>query len=165
MQNLYQVADQYLQLLARLDELPDEDMLGELDKLNAQLENFEDIAINLAAHVKNLEGELMALTAAIDGYRIREDRLENKIDRLKTFLRDMLIRVKIPSVTKDPLHKLQLRINPASVSIVDIDLVPKDYFITKEAYMLDKAGIKEALQKGLKIPGCELVNTTRIDIK
>lgn len=163
--NLYQIADEYLHILHGLEYVPDDDLQTKLDELNSHYSNFEDTAVALAAYIKNLEAEEDVLRQKIDEFDKRAEALEKRTMRLKGFIKDMMDKLHILKIVKDPLHKLRLKNNPPAVRIVDMGKVPETEFRTKTMTYLDKEAIREKLLNGNPVPGCELVQATRLEIK
>ena len=67
----------------------------------------------------------------------------------------------------DDLHTVRLKRNPPKVVIESEALIPRTYI--KETYKviesIDKAAIKEALNNGIPVEGCKLVQDWRMEIK
>ena len=55
--------------------------------------------------------------------------------------------------------------NPIKVNVINEELIPEQFFNIKENRVLDKDKIKESLQDGNEIPGCEVIQEKRINIK
>lgn len=165
MLNLHQVADEYLHILYNLENVQDEDLQGELDKLNEQFADFEQTAIALAAFIKNLETEEDVIRSLIKDYDMRAEKLELRSLRLRAFLKDMMDKLNVQKIINHPLHKLRIKSNPPSVKIVNMDSVPESEYKTKMLTWLDKAAVREKLLNGEHVPGCELIKETRLEIK
>ena len=88
---LYQLSESKLQALQIIDDMINEGcsdaemqeayaLLGQLD------ENFQEKAINVAMYVRNLETESAAIAEAEKAMSARKKALNNKADRLKSYL-------------------------------------------------------------------------------
>jgi hypothetical protein len=66
---------------------------------------------------------------------------------------------------KSSLFTIKLGKNPAKVSITDQALVPDKFVRTTLTIAPDKNAIKDALQAGEEVPGCELVRDTVLKVR
>lgn len=162
---IYKVSSEYQAILNKLyDEGHDEQTINDtLDSLNLR-ENLEEKAISLAAFIKNLELEAEALRKAIDELVWREGALLNKIERNKSYLLYALKECKVPRIN-GPELTIKVCKNNQKVKITNIMAIPPDYYRTKQEFVLEKDKIRKALKEGIAVPGCELVQEQRLEIK
>ena len=142
-------------------EVLDEKKLEEL-----QLERDTKIE-NVALYVKNLEAEKAAVKAEKDAFAKREKSLDNKINRLKGWLKYALgvndLSEKTPKFVT-PKVVVSFR-KSESVEIFDQSILPKKYFKRKVEVTPDKTLIKEMLKNGAKVKGAFIRTNQNINIK
>lgn len=162
--NLYQLEDEYLVVLESLSDIPD--LTPEIieDTLSPYKDAFEHKAINVAAYIKNLEGEEHQLKNHLIHMNVRHAALMNKIGALRRYLHNSLIAMKIDKI-HDDLLDIIVKNNPPSVKIIDETQIPSTYFDKKEVITLDKRRLLELLKEGVRISGVQLIQNTRLDIK
>lgn len=165
---LYQIATEYRQITdvlmdAQTDEQTLRDTLeGERWPLELKAQNYGFVIRNLqaaAANIKEAEEQMKARRQAI------ERRAANLIEFLKTGM-------EIARVTKleTPYFALTVKKNPPSVDVWDEKQIPEKYMRTPEpppppAPVPDKKAIAEALKAGEDVPGAQLAQGTRLEIK
>lgn len=162
---LYQVADQYLRDLERLNELEldDQTFNDTLESLSGELEVK---ATNVAMFIRNLEANAEAIKQAESAMATRRKALEARAERIKTYLLDNMTRTGITKI-ECPYFKIAVRDNPESVVIDPLAQIPGEYMRQPEPPppAPDKVAIKAALKAGVVIEGVKLEKKQRIDIK
>ena len=166
---LYQIANQYLELAAKLD-MMDLDTQTIIDTIDAS--GIQD-EFNLKAQgILHIASEAEKYTPLIDMEIERLQALKASRAKLAQGLRDYLLvnmeRSGIQKITC-PLFSLSIRHNPPAVEVLDSAALPPVYWRTPEprppVAVIDKLAIKQALQAGKEVPGARLVQHTRLDIK
>lgn len=66
---------------------------------------------------------------------------------------------------KSPYFVIKLRKNPVSTDIIDESVIPDEYKKTREVVSIDRARIRDELRAGVIVPGAELRQNNRIEIK
>lgn len=160
MSYLYELSSEYQRLLAK-----DEYTFEELDALDQFHDDIQNKAVNVAAHIRNLTNELVAVLDAEKSIHTRAKKLENKIDSLKEYLGYHLINCKIKEITQSPYFVIKLKNNAAHVHVKDKALIPQDYFKRHETFTIDKELIKFDINRGIDVPGCELKKKINVEIK
>ena len=164
MSSLYKLSAEVAALKEKLEN-SDLDAQTIADTLEAESFDFEEKCKAIAYVIKEFEAKEMALSDAIEEMEHRERAIRNRVDHLKTYLQDSMIRAgkrKVEGVEFD----VAIRKNPQSVDVFDHSLVPPDFWIKLEpTRAVDKKGIRQKLQSGENVPGCRLVQTERIEIK
>ena len=166
---LYQLSESKLQALQIIDDMINEGcsdaemqeayaLLGQLD------ENFQEKAINVAMYVRNLETESAAIAEAEKAMSARKKALNNKADRLKSYLLSEMQRTQTKQI-KCPYFVLSLRKTPASVRIAPNAVIPDYLLAPPKPQEADKRAIKEAIEKGLVIEGVTLESGETLSIK
>lgn len=160
---LYEIADQYQFLM---DDLYDHDT-GEIsdkaiERLNELTDTLENKCINITRLFKSIDAEKEAIANERKKMAARESALKNQVERLKYYLLTNMERCQIKKI-ECPQFVIGLQKNTVSLEIFDADLIPNDY--DKVTVEKDNAKIKEALQKGIEIPGARLVQRSSIRIR
>lgn len=165
---LFQIAAEYRHITdVLMDSGADEQTLtdtleGEAWPLELKAQNYGFVIRNLeatAANIKDAEKQMKARREAI------EKRAAALLERLKTGL-------EIAGVSKleCPHFALTIKKNPPSVDVWDERQIPAQYLRTPEpppppVPTPDKAAIKEAIKAGIDVPGAQVVQGTRLEIK
>jgi len=159
--NLYDISCRYQQLLDQ-DELNAEEC-AELETLHGSV---QDGIINRAKYIKNLEAEAAAITAAMKEMKARVDSLEAKTEKQRAKLAVYMYAVDMEKV-KSPLFDVTVSKNRPSVQVVDEDAIPDYCWRVQEKVVrsLDKIHIKEVIESGTEVPGCVLIQNTKLEIK
>lgn len=158
---LYEIAENFKNIQALLEDetIPSEVVEAALQEIQG---NFEEKAENIVSLIKSLEGEAAA-------YREEEKRLatlrktsENKVESLKNYLFSTMQVMEL-KIVKTPLFKLNIKKNPPSVIVDNIEAIPEDFLVFKmEA---DKKLLGEKLKAGEKIEGCHIEQKESLSIK
>lgn len=161
---LYQLADQYLQILEKSDEVEnDADFNLLLDSITGDL---KEKATNVAMYIRNLEATAESIKKAEVEMSARRKALESKSDRIKQYLLENMNRTGISKI-ECPYFKIAVRDNPESL-VVDIGAqIPDEYYKLPPPpeKVLDKVALKKDIKEGLIVDGCRLERKQRIDIK
>jgi len=153
--NLYELTDTYnkaMDDLLSIEGLDDQAFADTMEGLELQL---EDKLFNTAAYMQNIEAEAKALKEAEDRIKSRRLVMENKISRLKEYVRFNLAESGIPKIER-PEFSLSLRKGRQSVDVRDEALVPDSYKVKKIVESVDKIAAAKALKAGKDISGLAL---------
>ena len=169
MTSLYQLSESKLQALQIIDDMinegcSDAEMQEAYSLLNQLDENFQEKAVNVAMYVRNLETESAAIAEAEKAMSARKKALNNKADRLKSYLLSEMQRTQTKQI-KCPYFVLSLRKTPASVRIAPNAVIPDYLLAPPKPQEADKRAIKEAIEKGLVIEGVTLESGETLSIK
>lgn len=160
---LYDLADHYQHLLTELyDDETGEINEQALDKINELTDPIETKCINMVRLFKSLEAQQKAIEAERKAMAKREQAFKNQVVRLKDYLLDNMEKCKISKI-ECPQFVINLQKNPVALDIFDADQIPENY--KKVIVDTDDPKIKEALQKGIEIPGARLVQRSSIRIR
>ena len=162
---LYEVADQYLGDLRKLQEMDIDDKTFE-DTLEGLSGDLELKATNVALFIRNLEANADAIKAAEKGMAERRKAVEAKVDRIRQYLLDNMLRTGINKI-ECPYFVLSVRKNPPAVEVFNQDLIPNEYFDVPEppAPTLNKNRLKDDLKAGVIIEGAKLIAGQSLQIK
>lgn len=159
MSKLYDLTQNYLNILDLEDQLTEEMLKEALESIEGDLqEKYENI------------GKLIAeMDASIAALKNEEERLYEKrkiMENKKTALKDYAFRnLKLLNIPKlqTPLFAYTIKKNPGSVNVVNEELIPAEYYVTK--FELSKKLMLEKLKAGEEIPGAELQQSESLMIK
>lgn len=162
---LYTIANEYQEAAARLAELdlPEEVVKDTLEGLAGDLETK---STNVAMFVRNLEATAAAMGDAINEIAKRQGQILARVERVRAYLKENMDRTGITKI-ESPYFTLKIAKNPAGVRVIDAAAIPNEYlrFPPIPEPAPDKTKIKKALQEGTAVPGCELDQGTRLEIK
>ena len=157
---LYELTENYAKLLEMAEET-DTDAI--VDTLEALQEAIEDKAENIAKLIRNLEADVKVIRDEEKRLAERRQAIENKVERLKSYLQEQLETAGIEKV-KRPTITVAIQANPPSIDVIDEKAIPNDFLIP-QAPKLDKRSILERLKKGEAIPGVTLKQTKGVRIR
>ena len=161
--SLYKLANDYKQALDELSELDiDEQTLK--DTLEAISGDLEQKAVNVAAYIKNLGAECVAIKNARDEISDKYSAKQKKIESLKRYLLTTLQGCGIKKVSSE-LFDISVRRSAQVVEITNEQLIPYDYYKETVISKVDKSLIKRALAENYEVPGCKLVDNEYLHIK
>ena len=115
---------------------------------------------SVALWVKNLRAEAAAYKAEKDAFAKREKRTKNKVESLEKWLTNALNGEKLTTNRVAVSFRKSKR-----VEVLDDSKIPENYMTETVTIAPDKKGIREAIEYGLKVPGCELVERNNIQIE
>jgi transcriptional regulator of heat shock response len=157
---LYELSQNYVQLLELADSLDQETFQDTLSSLE---EAIEDKAENVAKLIKCLDSDCKAIKEEEQRLVDRRKALENKISSIKEYLQNQmevagLNKVKRPTIT------ISIQANPPSVEVMDESLIPSTYMVPQPS-KIDKRAILTALKEGEFIPGASIKQSMGVRIK
>lgn len=165
---LYEIANKYQEAYDDIDrmlengEITEEQATDVLDGIEGSLAQK---AKNITAYSLNLESSAEAIEEAAKKMMARAKVLRNRSKSMKDYLLFNMNRCGIKHV-HHPEFDIKVVKNPPKLNEnIDIDKVPFIYKKIKETVSLDKAAIKDAIKKGIKVDGCYLVDSDRVSIK
>ena len=174
---LYELTNDFAQLFEQFDEISE---LGDdteeyqqawFDTISGIEEEFEVKAEQIAAYVKALKAEAEALKAEEAFLAKRRKTKEKQAERLKKYLLESMQAIGRKKIDR-PMAVLSVRTCPESVRFGDekafIDACMNsghDEFLRYKTPEIDRAAVKEVLQRGEKVEGAYLARDQRIDIK
>ena len=174
---LYELTTDFAQLFERFDEISDLDGDTEeyqqawFDTLSGIEEDFEIKAEQIAAYVKVLKAEAEALKAEESFLSKRRKSKEKQAERLKKYLLESMQAIGRKKIDR-PMAVLSVKNCPESVKFQDekafVDACMRsghDEYLRYKAPEIDRAVVKEVLQRGGKVEGAYLARDQRIDIK
>jgi hypothetical protein len=163
---LYQLSDQYIQDLQRLNEL-DLDEQTMLDTLEGLQGGIEAKATNVAMFARNLEAMAEQIKQAEAAMYARRKALTNRAEYLRRYLLDNMRRTGISKI-ESPYFVISVRKNGNPALIVDDDSsIPDEYWHQPPPppRELDKAKLKADLKEGVIVDGVRLDTAPVLSIK
>ncbi len=162
MKPLYEITSDYIDLDNKLREQDEinEELMQQLDSVNDSMQNK---VINIGALIKNMEAEAQSISSAVELMKTRQQRLNNKAQYLKDYLKYNMEVWQVNEV-KSPYFDIKVKTNPPSVLVEKEELVPREYFKENVTYILDKIKLSFALKNNEEIPGASLIRKTRLEI-
>lgn len=164
---IYNITEEYMRLLNDIAEgiIPAEAVHDTLEAVEGELTDKID---NIACYVKSLKAEAEAIRNEISTLMARAKTKQNEADRLVSFIKTTMEQAQ-KSKLETPRCKITIKQNPEAVSVNDgfIEWAAEHNpaLLAYAPPSPDKAKIKESLQAGIKIPGCELTRGERLEIK
>ena len=147
MSSLYELTNDWLQLMDMLEDGADEDVINDtLEGLDYEIEQKAD---GYARVIRNLEADAAGLKTEIDRMTDRKRVIENNITRLKKNLQEameMTGKVKF----KTDLFSFNIQNNTPSVVIDNIDDIPIEYVVLQEP-KIDKKKIAADIKAGVDL--------------
>jgi len=161
MAKLYELTQNYNNLLELVDnpDVPTE-MLEE--SLNSIDDEIDTKAENIAKVIKSIESDIAGLKGEEKRLADRRKSLEGRIDNLKEYVEGSMRAVGKEKI-RGKVFTLGIQKNAPSVDIIDKDVIPEQYFITKKE--LSKKDILVALKKGEEVPGAAVKQTESLRIR
>lgn len=160
MSTLYELTNQYQQLLELESEIDEQTFIDTLQSID---EAIEDKAENLAKVIKEIESTVSVITNEISRLQSKKQTLNNRVANLKTYLQGEMEKVNKTKV-KGALFTVNIQNNPPSLKVENTDKIPKSFYIEQEP-TLDKKALKEAVKNGEVIEGVALVQTRSVRIR
>lgn len=164
---LYKIREDYQTALGFLDDVETEVDAEAVEKLLAEVvDRFEDKAAAVCSYRAGLEAEADMIDNEIERLKKRATSLRNKGEAMKDYLEIEMRRCNLPEV-KAGFFTVKFQKNPPSVDIAPGAAIPTEYMTIKPPPppAPDKVKIKEAIQSGIEIPGCTLIQKETLRIK
>lgn len=161
---LYEMTQQFTEAFSELEAMVESGQLPAEafnDTIEALKGEFTEKAKNVAAWIKNLELDALAIKRVEQDLLKRRKSVENKIDAARNYLKTNMERAGVDQIPCQ-LYTVSIMKNPPAV-IIDGD-VPVDCLITKTTSAPDKKKIKEKILAG-ECDFAHLNQTNRLVIK
>lgn len=163
--NLYEISNEYQLVFDQMHNEYDEEkrlaLSSQLDSIKAPLENK---AVNIAKYVHDLRGSQVMIDSEIERLQNMKRILLNREKDMMNYLSTNMQRCEIEKI-ESPFFKIQFKTCPCKVDVLDADLIPDEYKRVKTEIMIDKNKIKSEMKEGVVIPGVQLVQDKKLEIK
>lgn len=161
MAKLYEIVGEFKELLEMAsEENMDQKLIS--DTLEGVEFEFEEKADGYAKVVKMLEGDVEAIDKEIKRLTEKKNTIKNNISGIKKNLENAML-VTGKTKFKTLLFGYNIQKNPASVSIDDETLIPKDFWIEQEP-KLDKKSLAVFLKEN-EVSWAHLTQTESLRIR
>lgn len=142
----------------------------QVDEETGEILNFEELDAlelernakveNICLYIKNLLSDAAAYKSEKQIFDQKEKAATRKAEGLKKYLQNMLAGENFKSTKATVSYR-----NSKQVEVIDIDYVPAEYLRIKQTIEADKKAIKEAIESGIEVKGCNLVERQNMSIK
>lgn len=161
MAKLYEIVGEFKELLEMAsEENMDQKLIS--DTLEGVEFEFEEKADGYAKVVKMLEGDVEAIDKEIKRLTEKKNTIKNNISGIKKNLENAML-VTGKTKFKTLLFGYNIQKNPASVSIDDETLIPKDFWVEQEP-KLDKKSLAAFLKEN-EVSWAHLTQTESLRIR
>lgn len=167
---LYEITDQYATVLDMLESGDPEVQGAAQDTLEAIQGEFDDKVDSIACLIKELKAEAEAIKAEKDRLAKREKTKKSEIEWLTGY-----ILAQMEAVGKDKLETarnvVSVRKSAPAVKIPDEEkfllwaVFDHEQFVRQKGPEIDRAAVKEALKRGVEVPGAYLEQGRSVTIK
>jgi hypothetical protein len=134
------------------------------DTLEGMMPIVEERVLNMAAHVQNIDADVVALKAARERLAVRIKRAESSAAWFKGTLKTTMEAVEMKGAKCDDFE-VKIQKNPVSVAIADVSTLHDDWMTTKTTKTPNKKALKIALTDGATIDGVTLKESNRVVFK
>jgi hypothetical protein len=160
---IYQIEQSYNQLAEELIDNGGE-LTPELSEaLAITEEQLQNKSVAYSFVIKQIDSEVDIIDAEIKRLQAMKKTRENASERLKANIKHAMELFNIDEI-KTPLVKINFRKSKA-VEVDDVNKLSAPYKVVKVTEQADKAAIKSALESGLEIPGCRIIENRNLQIK
>lgn len=163
MASLYEIKNEYLNVLNNIEFDEETGEILNLEELENMEAAFEEKTEAVALFIKEQNALAEAIKAEEKSLYERRKRMENKSERLKTYLAQSLLEVGRDNF-ETPRCRLSFK-KSTSVEIADESLLPKEYLKETITYKPDKTLIKEDIKNGVIVDGASLIEKRNLQIK
>ena len=159
---LYELTEMYQNISNLIEENADNETLEKaLDEIT---DNIQTKAENMAKLIKSIEGNINVLKEEEKRLQTKRRALENKISSIKEYLEEQLKAMDLKKVQGN-LFTVSIQKNPQSVNILNEDLIPEKFKITKTTTSIDRRELLAALKEGQEVEGAEIKQTESLRIR
>lgn len=167
MSSLYELTGERLALQSRLEEMNfDEETIldtleGDSTALAKKVEDYIYVIRNRTAFTDAMQSEIERMTE-------RRNAELKRIEAIEAWLLQNMIACDFRKV-ECPAFTITVQNNPQKVEVLDEKQIPAEYWRTPEQKppvpAPDKKLILQALKDGYEVPGCKMVQTSRLVVK
>jgi len=160
---IYQIEKNYIQLAEELIDNGGE-LTPELSEaLAITEEQLQNKAVAYSFVIKEMDGEVEIIENEIKRLQAMKKARENASERLKSNIKQAMQLFNIEEI-KTPLVKINFR-KSKSVSVDDVNALPKEYKTVTVEETANKKEIKAVLENGGTIIGCRIVENKNLQIR
>lgn len=161
MLKLYELSDH----IAQVEEMLENGAEGLEDTLEALEGSFQSKVESIVKLIHSKHAQAQMINDEVTRLSGRQAKLKKDADWLLNYVDREMQKANMTEV-KSPLFSIKLGLNPPRVEVLDEFMIPEKYMRTLPATTApDKNAIKEALQRGEGVPGCEIRQDLKLKIK
>ena len=158
--SLYEITNAF-PLLMEQEEMTEEDKKKVEEELTVLLQQKSQ---NIIGYTRNIELTVEAMK--MEEKRISEQRktLENKVSKFKEYVKECMDKNNITKIETE-LGSLTITKNPASVEIIDENIIPEEFKQEVVTVKIDKTAIKNHFKATGEIPEGTNIITTNTSLR
>lgn len=156
---LFELSQNYMQVVEMAEELDEETLKDTLDSIN---ESIELKVENTAYVIKTLEANSKAYKDEMDRMAKSKKAIDNNIKNLKLYIQQAMEQTGRDKI-EGKLIKIAIQNNPPSVYVANEEAL-KEYMV-EQPMKLDKRSLLDDLKNGVEVHGAELQQTRSLRIK
>jgi len=158
--SLYEITNAF-PLLMEQEEMSEEDKKKVEEELTVLLQQKSQ---NIIGYTRNIELTIEAMK--MEEKRISEQRktLENKVSKFKEYVKECMDKNNITKIETE-LGSLTITKNPASVEIIDENIIPEEFKKEVVTVKIDKTAIKNHFKVTGEIPEGTNIITTNTSLR
>lgn len=157
---LYELSDSFNRVAAMM-----EDGVEGLEETLESIEcSFQDKAESILKLWRSKLTERDMIKAEIYRLTERMNKVDKQAEWWHGYVEQQMIRAGLKEV-KSPLFKASVSLSPPRVEVLNIKDLPQMYVRVKTSEEADKIAIKEAMERGELVPGCEIRRDLRLRVK
>ncbi len=161
MKTLFEITQEVIELASLLEE---GEFTPELEQqLAITREELDSKAENYVKVIRSVEGDISVIDAEIKRLQEIKKAKTNVVDRMKEALSTAMTAFRVDKI-ETPLMKLFFR-KSESVEILDENLIPEQYKLSRLVVNPDKILIKKLIKSGESVPGADVVEKLNLQIK
>ena len=167
--SIYKLSQDYKNISALLESIVDNNAPEEVEEETREIleivkEQLIGKADNVAKYIKNEELEIQAIKEEEKRLKELRQAREKTLNRFKDYVLQSLIELDFVKV-KTSIGNISIRKNKAIKVDIDTSELPREFIRTNTTIDADKKALKEAIEKGEKIDGVELVENINLNIR
>lgn len=161
MKTLFEITQEAIELASLLEE---REFTPEMEQQLAITQSeLTEKATNYGKVIKTIEGDISVIDAEIKRLQGLKSAKGKVIDRMKESVSNAMQAFHVDKI-ESPIMKIYFRKSEA-VEVEDENLVPDEYKLSRVTVSLDKIKIKEIIQAGETVLGCQVIEKLNLQIK
>lgn len=161
MKTLFEITQEAIELASLLEE---GEFTAEMEQQLAITQSeLTEKATNYGKVIKTIEGDISVIDAEIKRLQALKSAKGKVIDRMKESVSNAMQAFHVDKI-ESPIMKIYFRKSEA-VEVEDENLVPDEYKLSRVTVSPDKIRIKEIIQAGETVPGCQVIEKLNLQIK
>lgn len=163
MKTIFNITDDFLTIMRMADEMDGEITPDIETALELNQNNLSQKATNYVGYIKTIESDIDAIDAEIKRLTALKKAKQNRVEWMRGTLANA-IDVICGGKFETSIFKLSIRRNK-SVDVVNENMVPAVFMNEKITRTPNKTAIKSAIESGVPVDGCQIVESVSLQIK